>query len=302
MTQSSVSGKSTNVRASLRKRYRKSVHRLSMDTIGASVGTLAKVAPGVALDVATFLFFKPMRTASRAREIATLEAASPLRVKLRNRTLHGWSWGLPADPPVLLVHGWSGRAGQLSAFVEPFVRAGRRVVAFDLSGHGASSGEHASIVALAEDLLAIGAHLGPFDAVVAHSFGGPVTTLAMVAGLEVKRAVFIAPPFDATEWVEGFSRWLGFDDRLKGRLRRRLERRVGLSFGEVSHDHIAPTMTTPLLVIHDDDDRDVSVVDGERLAATWPGATFHRTQGLGHQRILGDAEVVALATRFAVFS
>lgn len=300
--ESRLTDKSTNVRATLRKRYRAGVHRLSMETIGASVGTLARVAPGAALDVATFLFFKPTRTASRAREIATLEAASSLRVELRSRTLHGWSWGSPADPPVLLVHGWSGRAGQLCAFVEPLVRAGRRVVAFDLSAHGRSSGEDASIVLLAEDLLAIGAHLGPFDAVIAHSFGGPVTTLAMVAGLEAKRAVFIAPPFDATAWVDGFSRWLRFDERLRGRLQRRLERRVGLSFGEISHEHLAPTMATPLLVIHDEHDRDVPVADGERLASSWPGATLHRTEGLGHQRILGDPAVVGLATQFAVLT
>ncbi len=296
-------GKSTNVRAlngaTLRRKIRTNVRVLSLQAVGASIGSLARLAPDAALEVATYLFFRPQRTQARAPEIAAIEGAQPLRVELGGRTLHGYRWGDRSHPPVLLVHGWSGRAGQLWAFVEPLVQRGRQVIAFDLTGHGSTPGRQASIVALADDVLQLGAQFGPFEAVIAHSFGGPVTTLAMVAGLAVERAVFIAPPFDATDWVAAFARWMRFDGPLLEALRQRLEDRVGLAFSEVSAAQLVPELKTPLLVVHDTDDREVGFANGERLAATWPGAILHPTEGLGHQRILGDRAVVERAVGFA---
>ncbi len=289
---------STNVRSHWGRRRRAFTRRWSRRTLGASVGALAHVAPRTALDIAAFLFFKPARSAAHPRETPVLEAAMPLRIVSHNRTLCGWSWGSRDAPPVLLVHGWSGRAGQLGAFVKPLLAQGHRVVAFDLRGHGGSTGSQATIVELAEDLLAIDAYVGPLDAVIAHSFGGPVTMLALLAGLRCHRAVFIAPPFDSAGWIGVFAGMLRFDVAMSDRFQRRLEATVGLAFEEISGALLAPAMTKPLLIIHDEDDDAVPIRAGERLAASWPNATLQRTRGLGHQRILSDPEVVTAALEF----
>ena len=291
-------GKSTNVRSFIRKRRRALVRDLSMRTISAGVGTLARVSPTAALDVAAYLFFRPQRMSVHARALPIVASAERLEIVRDGRMLHGWSWGDHNAPPVLLVHGWSGRAAQLTAFVEPLVASGRRVVAFDLSGHGASGGDQSTIVRLAEDLLAIDEQVGPLHSVVAHSFGGPVTMLALVAGLRAERLVFVAPPFDAHSWVGWFSRWLGFDAEMSKRLRLRLEAKVGIGFEDMSGSFLAPTLSHPLLIVHDEDDDAVDVASGERLAAHWPRAVFHKTSGLGHQRILGDPDVVASVLGF----
>jgi len=38
--------------------------------------------------------------------------------------------------------------------------------------------------------------------------------------------------------------------------------------------------------------------EGEALARAWPGAQFHATSGLGHNRILSDPAVIARAAAF----
>jgi pimeloyl-ACP methyl ester carboxylesterase len=60
----------------------------------------------------------------------------------------------------------------------------------------------------------------------------------------------------------------------------------------------ARTMTTPLLVFHDREDRDVAWSDGAAIAAAWPGAELVSTVGLGHRRIVQDPTVVAQAITF----
>lgn len=61
---------------------------------------------------------------------------------------------------------------------------------------------------------------------------------------------------------------------------------------------IAPSMRLPLLVIHDEHDKEVPVSVGRRIASAWPGAELLVTEGLGHQRNLRDAEVKNSAVRF----
>lgn len=45
-------------------------------------------------------------------------------------------------------------------------------------------------------------------------------------------------------------------------------------------------MRIPALIVHDADDQDVPLEQGERVARAWSGAELVRTQGLGHARIL----------------
>ncbi|MCA9624635.1 MAG: alpha/beta fold hydrolase, partial [Myxococcales bacterium] len=166
------------------------------------------MVPSAAVAAASELFVTPRRTRRRDKQRFLAEQGLELSIPRPRGPLRGLAWGPAEAPPVLLVHGWSGNASQLDAFVAPLVARGRRVLAFDLGGHGTSSGRHATIVSLAEDLLAIGDRMGPFAGVVAHSFGGPVTTVACLAGLAVKRGVFIAPPYDAADWLQRFTAWL----------------------------------------------------------------------------------------------
>ena len=57
-------------------------------------------------------------------------------------------------------------------------------------------------------------------------------------------------------------------------------------------------LALPALVIHDQHDSDVPWQQGEAVASAWPGARFMQTQGLGHQRILRDHEVVQTSVKF----
>jgi hypothetical protein len=50
--------------------------------------------------------------------------------------------------------------------------------------------------------------------------------------------------------------------------------------------------------VHDRADREIPYDAAERLVASWPQADLVSTDGLGHQRILRDADVIALVAMF----
>jgi hypothetical protein len=54
----------------------------------------------------------------------------------------------------------------------------------------------------------------------------------------------------------------------------------------------------PLLVVHDQGDRETSWAGGRQIARAWPGARMVSTSRLGHRRILRDPAVIAEVVGF----
>ena len=69
-------------------------------------------------------------------------------------------------------------------------------------------------------------------------------------------------------------------------------------FDELQAHPNAPCIARPALIVHDVEDREVPWSEGERYARYWADSRLLSTRGLGHNRIAGDAGVIAAALRF----
>jgi pimeloyl-ACP methyl ester carboxylesterase len=273
-----------------RPKWKGKIMQVNVITTGFSIGS--RMAPGLTAAAAERLFFTTRRSAPRPGELAILRSARPSRLS----GMQAWSWG--RGPTVLLVHGWNGRATQLGGFVEPLLRSGYRVVAFDAFGHGQSPGRRLSLPELAVCIRQIADELGEVYGIIAHSLGGAATTLALSEGLEIERAVLVSPPADPRRFLQTFGAVLGITEGVRERLQRRIEHRLAMPMTDMQTDVIARSMRTPVLVIHDQDDKEVPVEAGQRIAKAWPNAELLITQGLGHQRILRSESIARVAVRF----
>src|SRR5690349_14362414 len=94
------------------------------------VRLLSSVAPGTAARIVARLWMTPGRMAAEPE----LTLPAPATLACDGLELPLWSFG--DGPPVYLVHGWGGRADQLSPLVWPLVESGHKVVLFDGPGHG----------------------------------------------------------------------------------------------------------------------------------------------------------------------
>lgn len=272
--------KSTNVRFPLRALVR-----------------LSSLSPPLGARLLERVFLTPRRHFVPERERAWLDSAEAIAFRSRGRRLAGWIWGA-SGPTVLLVHGWEGRGSQLGAFVEPLLSIGFRVVTFDGPGHGLSDGNRSSLVEMGAAVADAAREMGPFHGAVAHSAGAAATTLALRDGAAVGRLVYVAPPADLGEFLSRVASALSLPSGVLPIARRRIEKRFGVQWEKIAHFHLARSMTAPLLVIHDSDDRDIDVENGIRLASFWRGSRLEVTSGLGHRRILRDEGVVSRAVAF----
>ena len=202
-------------------------------------------------------------------------------------------------PTVLLVHGWHGRASDLSAMAEPLRARGHRVVAVDLPAHGGSTGRRTILPVMAAALRAVAAMQPSLHAVVAHSFGGIVTAVALRQGLKVDRVVLVASPSDMEPYFATLERALGMGPRSRGAFRERLHRvldRAGMPGLDVTE--MVAGLRIPALIVHSTDDREVPVVASRRLEQAWVGSERVVVEGLGHRRLLRNPAVVGRVVEF----
>jgi pimeloyl-ACP methyl ester carboxylesterase len=269
--------------------------RLLLLALRSFFAALSLVSPRAAGRVALRLFCTPRRHHQRGWERQIAAAGRRFRAGPR---LAARTFG--AGPLVLLLHGWEGRGLQLGRFVDPLVRAGFRVVAIDLPAHGESAGARTDLIECTEALRKVGRDLGPLAAVVAHSFGGAVTTLALERGLDAGAVVLIASPSSIDDVVRRFGELTGLRGAGMRAFRDAIERQTGVRLADVEIFERVARLRVPALIVHDHDDREVPFHDAERLAARWPNATLLPTKGAGHRRILKDEEVIRRAVQFLV--
>jgi pimeloyl-ACP methyl ester carboxylesterase len=270
---------------------------LTVRAMRTGLQVLSRVSRDKAAAVAEQIFLTPKRRPRPLDELDVLETAYPFTLPTRHGNLAAWAWG-DVGPRVLLVHGWEGRGAQLGGLVAPLTSAGFRVVTFDAPAHGNSAGDRSSLIHFADSVEEAALSLGPLHGIVCHSMGGAATLWASRHRPLAARVVMVAPPIDLRDFTRAASRTLGLPEEVRQRVHVRLEARFGVNVEALRADRLASTMRGPLLVIHDDNDREVPIACGEAIARAWPGSTFVRTHGLGHQRILRDEETMQTITRF----
>ncbi|HID48163.1 MAG TPA: alpha/beta fold hydrolase [Chromatiales bacterium] len=264
----------------------------SLTALRFFIRALDTAAPQLAGRMVYRLWFATRRFPEPVREARWREPAERSVLPGARGPLALYLWG-QGTKTVLLIHGWNGRGTQMGAFAGPLVAAGYRVIAFDGPGHGRSPGRSSSIFRFVDAVRAIEREFGPFHAVVTHSFGALVVARALRDGLGATRVVCISPPARFEFLIDGFVDALQIPPRTRRAFLARGEKIFGRDVWQrLSGDVNAAGLEVPALVIHDENDREVPLSEGQRLAAAWPGAQLVRTRGLGHRRILRDPGVI----------
>lgn len=257
---------------------------------GAAKG-LGRVHPRLARRALMRLWLTPWVHPSTRRPVTELSAdLRPWSLPQDGVVLRGFTGG--TGPTAVLIHGWAGRAADWRHLAGDLIEAGWRVVAPDLPAHGATAGTTTDAFALGDAAAAVLRHERP-AAVIAHSMGFPITLLALERGAPPPASLItLAPGRRMLRALERFSEQARLAPALVDELHQANQQRFGADVWDVLDvDRVVGDLTPRGLVVHDGDDEDVPVTDGEHIATHWPGATFVRTDGLGHRRILRDAAV-----------
>jgi dienelactone hydrolase len=202
----------------------------------------------------------------------------------------------PHAPIALLVHGWGGHAGQMLALADSIAAQGMRPVLVEMPAHGASRGATSALPQFARAIEYVAARLQQqgfsVRALIAHSLGASAAAFVTARGLPVQRLVLLAPPASPPEYTRLFAQVFGLKESTRAAMQRRIEAREGMLMPQFEPDAVGPRIRVPTLVVHDRGDSINRFTDGQSYAHAVRDARLVATEGLGHRKVLKDAQVL----------
>lgn len=245
-------------------------------------------------------FFGPSRYEEKSADRAVIERGNNYRIPFDGGELAVTTWG-DEGPAVLLMHGWGGARAQMSGFVDPLLLAGFRVVAYDQPAHGESDGRTTNLLEIAPTMDLIAQHEGPFDAIVAHSFGTLITSYALVKRNfpHPSRLVYFGAFNQLLESLPRFQVLAGLSDEIMDGFRSMLYENFSREVLEaITNESLAPQIHIPALMFHDAMDNVTPVEDSRAIARVWKHARYIETEGLGHRGALQSKSIHEQVVKF----
>jgi pimeloyl-ACP methyl ester carboxylesterase len=119
-------------------------------------------------------------------------------------------------------------------------------------------------------------------------------------GINAKAYVLISSLNHCKWFTEAFSNYMGLQPGVMDyACQLMVERYQGrLNWDNLSVVEMVRKLAYPTLLIHDEEDGEVPFQHTLDLLRVAPNASLHATRGLGHHRLLGDAEVIARVVKF----
>ncbi len=275
----------------------------------------SRIAPRLTGNLAFRAFCRPPRAGGISgtqrklieRAEARMAQAESRRIAFEGGEIQAYRFaaaGMRKLGTIALIHGWTGRAAFMSAFVEPLTAEGYDVVALDLPGHGRSSGRTLHVPLGIAALQALHGEFGPWKGIVAHSFGGALANVLVAGGvprfpaIPVERLVLIAVPSSMPDIFAWYGEAIGLSPDSQRWLDANVLRLAGRELREFEGDAMLRSAGIPTLVLHAPDDKEVVFANAERLARAGPHVSLRALKGLGHRRILYAPQTMEAARAF----
>lgn len=258
----------------------------------------AHVNPRLAARAATALFCTPLppKFAARRTAVPAGFAVEQWPFEQASLTLYRPRTAPAQAPVALLAHGWGGHGLQWAALAQRLLAHGLAPVMLDFPAHGRSAGWRTSLPQFARALDYVAQRLAPHS-LVAHSLGATAAAFARTRGLAVQRLVLAAPAGSPLGYTRGFATVFGIGETVRAAMQQRIEATQAVLMEQFEAAALAPRLTGPTLVVHDQSDRVNPVADG-RLYATAAQSRLLETQGLGHRRLMADPAVLDQISAF----
>jgi len=245
-------------------------------------------------------FFKPADYRTTEKEKQILGNSSKFKIDIHGKTIQGWKWGEGSG--ILFVHGWNGRGIQFYRFFKSLRQAGFAIITFDAPGHGESTGTTSSYFEWTDTVRAILNSSNGFNirGIIAHSLGGSAVINALSKEKISVPTVLIAPALKLKQILFNTFNLYGIPSVIYKKVIEDFERRFGYTLEDDNPSNLIPEIDTNVLIVHDHQDGTIPFLDSEEFAEILPTVMLHKTDGLGHRRILADRKIVELITEYIV--
>lgn len=239
---------------------------------------------------------KLRRRLKLARErLLSLRSARHECAKPRQHVIHQFN---PKDKPrakVLVTHGWTSQSLFMVQMIGALIDDGLQVYAIDFPAHGESKGLSIHWRDSVDIILEAVEQMGPFDAVIGHSYGGAMLLTAQAIFCQnnplAKRIVLIAAPTRMTTPMKNIARKLKLSPQSYRIFKRLITQDVDQDIKQVNLKLNAVEGPCQYLAIHGKRDTTIKPWESVYFCQNNPNAKLALFDTLGHTNILFDRHV-----------
>lgn len=203
-----------------------------------------------------------------------------------------------SDKKVLLIHGWSGRGTQLFKIADLLLENGYSTISFDAPAHGHSSGTETMMNEFVTCIKVLSEKYGPFEFGIGHSLGGMALLNAIKLTVPFQKAICIGSGNSIFDIMKDFIEKLEMKPVIAQMMKTYYDKKFGVDLEEFSSYQVAKNVEIPTLLIHDTDDEDVPIQCAYKIIENLKNGELMITNGLGHRKVLGDAQVLEKILNF----
>lgn len=213
----------------------------------------------------------------------------------------------PQAKKVLITHGWMSRAAYMVRTIRFLHQQGYEVYALDFPAHGEARGLQLTWVDSVTILRETLNNLGPFYAVIGHSFGGSMllNTLNLAGQLPEwqlntmpERAVLIASPTNMRAPISKCARRFKLSAQGFQLLRNVIRQHSDTNLKHLNFRHFTKGGQTPILCIHGKDDRTIDPKESIIFCRNYPHASLALIPDVDHVGVLIDKRVENIVCNF----
>ena len=287
---------------------------LGVTRLGFSL--LQSVSPGIAGAAAFRLFCRTPSARPKGEKAKAAHAAGSAWLKRAERIELRLAGGQRAQAyringgalgqrkRYLVTHGWGSSMHYMTDLLAALAKDGAEVIGLDFPGHGGSGGRFLHMGLAVQAIAGAEARFGAFDAIIGHSFGGAalmVSAAGLLPGVQpvaARKIVTIGSPSEMAWLFTDFGRMI----RLRGPAQAALEDKVhhvtGRRLADFDASRAAGGTAREVLVIHAEDDKEVSARHAVRYGAAGVNVRLFWANGFGHRRIVSAEPVLGEIDRF----
>lgn len=257
------------------------------------------VSPALAARFAARIFCTPFRFKMPRREYGMDNQSRQERLIVPGiqKEIVVYHYG-KSSRKILLVHGWCGRGTQLFKIADKLLQHGYSTISFDAPAHGKTHGKKTQMLEFIESCLFLEREFGPFEFGIGHSLGAMTLLNSIKRGTSFKKVILIGSGNKVTDIMRDFTDKLGLKPVVCIQMKRYFDEISGIDASSLSADIVAPEIRIPVMVIHDEDDKEVPVSAAYSIHENLPESKLMITSGLGHRKILGDKAVIQSLMEF----
>ncbi|MFK7001023.1 alpha/beta fold hydrolase [Flavobacterium oreochromis] len=259
-------------------------------SIGLYLNFLSFLFPEKAINIAFKLFTNPRKGKLKREKLPEFLQNSKIeKLNHEDSFFYTYVWE-GNDIKILLVHGWESNSSRWEYLFPYLKNTGSTIISLDAPAHGLSEGSEFNIPQYSQFIHKIVQKYQP-QYLIGHSIGGK-TCLYYQYTFQIpfiEKIIILGAPSDFTIILKKYTDLLSLNSRLINGLKNKWSIKYEQKLEEFSAQLFVKEIRTKGLVIHDLEDKTVSIDEGRKIIQSWKKAHFIQTKGFGHS--LQDVKV-----------